>query len=58
MRQEYLPSVGSDYDLGAAVMAMLLLAQDQGVGTCWIHSINGPRASKLLGLPRNSSWIR
>ncbi|BEQ13398.1 nitroreductase family protein [Desulfoferula mesophila] len=51
VRQEYLPSVGSDYDLGAAVMAMLLLAQDQGVGTCWIHSINGPRASKLLGLP-------
>ncbi len=50
-RQDYLASVGSNYDLGAAVMTILLLAQDQGVTSCWIHSINGPRVAKLLGLP-------
>ncbi|MBU1274146.1 MAG: nitroreductase family protein [Proteobacteria bacterium] len=51
VRQEYLPPIGSDFDLGAAVMAMLLLAVDQGVGSCWIRSVNAPRAAKLLGLP-------
>ena len=32
-------------------MSILLLAHDQGVGSCWLRSINRPRAAKLLGLP-------
>ena len=51
VNQQYISPVGSDYDLGAAVAALCILAVDQGLGSCWIKSINYPRASKLLGIP-------
>jgi nitroreductase len=51
VREKDVAASGSAFDVGAAVMAMLLLAQDQGVASCWIRSINRPRGAKLLGLP-------
>ena len=51
-RQQYLSPVGSDYDLGAAVAALCILAVDQGLGSCWIKTINYPKATELLGLPK------
>jgi len=51
VRQEDVAPTGSAFDVGAATMSILLLAHDQGVGSCWIRSINRPRAAKLLGLP-------
>ena len=51
VRQQDVAPTGSAFDVGAAAMSILLLAHDQGVGSCWIRSINFPRAAKLLGLP-------
>ncbi len=38
-------------DLGAAVENMILEALSDGVGACWIASVNRPEATKLLALP-------
>jgi nitroreductase len=51
VRQEYLSPVGSDYDLGAAVASLVILAADRGLGSCWIKNINYPKVSRLLNLP-------
>ncbi|MBR7164418.1 MAG: nitroreductase family protein [Clostridia bacterium] len=37
-------------DLGAAVENMILAALSDGVGACWIGSVNYPEATKLLAL--------
>jgi nitroreductase len=55
VRQEYLPPVGAAYDVGAAAHAILLLAVAQGLGGCWIKSVNYPRVAQLLGLPAGCS---
>ncbi len=50
-RQDYLPPVGSDYDVGAAVMSMLLAGVARGVAGCWIKSVNTPKLREVLALP-------
>ncbi|MFH1033801.1 MAG: nitroreductase family protein [Pseudomonadota bacterium] len=51
VRTEYKAAVGSAYDLGASLMSAMLLAVDNGLGSCWIKSINAPRLAEILGVP-------
>lgn len=44
---------GYDMDVGAAVENMILSAWDDGVGTCWIGSVNRPVLKKYLDLTDN-----
>lgn len=39
------------YDVGAAMENMILTALDEGVGSCWIGSINRPKLSRILNIP-------
>lgn len=41
----------TDQDIGAAVTNMILAALDDGVGACWIGSVDVPEATRLLKLP-------
>ena len=40
---------GAEYDAGAAIMSMILAAQEMGLGTCWIASVKADAAGKLYG---------
>jgi len=40
-------------DAGAGIQNMLLTAWAQGVGTCWIRSINTRKAKKIMHIPHN-----
>lgn len=40
-----------EYDVGAAVMSMILVAAGEGVGSCWLISVDRERAKALLGVP-------
>ena len=40
-------------DLGAATENLILAALDDGVGACWIGSVNYEKATELLSLPEN-----
>ncbi len=51
VRQEYKAGIGSAYDVGAALMSAILLAQSQGIASCWLKSINAPRLTQILGVP-------
>lgn len=51
VRGEYKAAVGAAYDIGAAVMAAMLLAVEKGLASCWLKSINAPRLGKLLEVP-------
>ena len=44
-------SASSPYDLGAAIMALLLTAWDEGLGGCWIKTCDKPALKKLLKIP-------
>lgn len=39
------------WDVGAAMENMILLALEQGLGSCWIGSINKSRLSEILDIP-------
>ncbi|MBF0594165.1 MAG: nitroreductase family protein [Candidatus Omnitrophica bacterium] len=39
------------YDVGASVENMILSAQAEGLGCCWIASINRPALNALAGIP-------
>ena len=39
-----------EYDVGAAMENMILTALDEGVGSCWIGSINRPKLSRILNI--------
>lgn len=39
------------YDIGAAMENMILTALGEGVGSCWLGSINRPRLSRILNVP-------
>lgn len=43
-------SSGFEADGGAAAMSIILAAEERGIGSCWIGSINRERLSKLLEL--------
>lgn len=47
------PSNWVNVDMGAAIENMILEALSDGVGACWIASVNRPEASKLLALPED-----
>lgn len=42
-----------EQDLGAAVENIILAALADGVGACWMGSVNFPKATELLTLPDN-----
>ena len=47
----------SSYDAGAAMMAMTLCAQEEGIGHCWIGSIDRKQLASVLDLPENLQII-
>ena len=51
VRKEYAHAVGTDYDLGAAVQTIMLLATAKGLGSCWLKAINIPKLGKILEVP-------
>ncbi|MFH1059877.1 MAG: nitroreductase family protein [Pseudomonadota bacterium] len=51
VRGEFKAPVGAAYDIGAALMSAMLLAQEKGLASCWLKSINIPRLGKLLAVP-------
>lgn len=44
---------GSELDVGAAAQNIFLAAVNEGIGTCWIGSINRKAVRELLKLPEN-----
>lgn len=46
-------SEGYEYDVGAAMENMILTAWAEGVGSCWILSINREKIAELFALPEN-----
>ena len=46
---------GYDWDVGAATENIILSALEDGIGTCWIASVDREKAAKLLNLPENLS---
>ena len=42
---------GYERDVGAAVENILLVALEEGIGSCWIGSINKKRLRKILNIP-------
>jgi len=49
--QELELAAQAAYDVGAAIQTILLVAVAQGLGACWLRSVNVPRAGGLLGVP-------
>lgn len=37
-------------DVAASIMCMMLTAQENGLGTCWVGAFRGEEVSKILGL--------
>ncbi|MFQ6082675.1 MAG: nitroreductase family protein [Candidatus Aminicenantia bacterium] len=44
---------GYEYDVGASFENMILTALEEGVGSCWIRSINRKKLSQILEIPSN-----
>ena len=42
---------GGEVDAAAAVENILLAAWEEGVGTCWLKSVDRQRVGKILGIP-------
>ena len=42
---------GGETDAAAAIMNIILMAQEEGLGTCWIGSVERERLQKLLAVP-------
>lgn len=40
-----------EYDVGAAAENMILAALAEGVGSCWLISIDRPKLAEILGVP-------
>ena len=40
-------------DVSASIQNMMLLSQEQGLGTCWIGAFDEEKVSKVLKLPEN-----
>ncbi len=40
-----------EYDVGAAMENMILTALDEGIGSCWLLSVDRDRVRTLLGIP-------
>lgn len=44
---------GFEWDAGAAIENMILTAQEEGVGSCWILSVDKGAVGRIVGLPDN-----
>lgn len=42
---------GYEYDVGAAVENMILTAAEEGVGACWLISVDREKVTQILGIP-------
>lgn len=42
---------GFQYDVGAAMEGMILAAQEKGLGSCWLLSVDRERIAGILGVP-------
>ncbi len=42
---------GYEYDVGAAMENMILTALGEGIGSCWLISVDRPRVLELLKIP-------
>jgi nitroreductase len=42
---------GCEYDVGAAVMSMIMTAWAEGVASCWLISVDRAGVARLLGIP-------
>lgn len=51
LKNEHLTSKWSSHDIGAAVENMTLVALEEGIGSCWIASVNRPPLMELLNIP-------
>jgi len=51
-RADYMIEAMVNYDVGAAVQTMLLVAVAGGLGGCWLKSVNFPKAAKIINLPQ------
>ncbi len=52
-RADYELSNMASYDVGAAVQTLLLVGVENGLGSCWIKSVNYPKVSSILGVPKS-----
>jgi nitroreductase len=44
---------GYEYDVGAAMENMILAALDEGIGSCWLISVDRQRVKELFKVPEN-----
>lgn len=44
---------GYQYDVGAAAQSIMLLAMEEGIGSCWMGSIDRSAIKKLFNMPKN-----
>lgn len=52
-RSDYELANMSVYDVGAAAQTMLLMGVENGLGSCWIKSLNYPKVASLLEVPKS-----
>jgi nitroreductase len=52
-RADYELATMSLYDVGAAVQTIMLAGVENGLGSCWLKSVNYPKVSKLLEVPKS-----
>ena len=52
LRNQRFKSEWTGHDIGAAVENMILVALEEGLGSCWIASINRPVVMELLSIPK------
>jgi len=51
LKNQRFKSKWTGHDIGAAVENMILVALEEGIGSCWIASINRPVIAGLLNVP-------
>jgi len=39
------------YDVGAALQTMCLMAEEKGLGSCWIKTVNFPKVREIFAVP-------
>jgi nitroreductase len=44
-------------DVSAAIENLMILATEEGLGTCWVGAFDEERVSKILNLPKNEKPI-
>ncbi len=52
-----IKKTGFELDAGAAAMSIILAAEEQGIASCWIGSVNRKAAYPLLGLDEKYNII-